>query len=197
MSDVEQITLYDKEGYIDIEQYIQRINNIIRICCEEVETTKPDSNQVNGFLRVAYRNIFKPEGAMLSGQGKKTNIELNKENVERLIEVYKGVIETWNALPSMEGFERLTGINKHTASEYVTDFSQSIQIARRVYIQNRLNNSPLGVLTLANNDIDTGLLYTRQNIVAHETVKKALSFEDLKRIANNVDIPQHVVSDDN
>lgn len=190
MSDIEQITLYDKEGYIDIEQYIQRINNIIRICCQEVETTKPDSNQVNGFLRVAYRNIFKPDSAMLSGQGKKTNVELNKENIERLIEVYKGVIETWNALPSMEGFERLTGINKHVASEYVTDFAHCIQNARKVYIQNRLNNSPLGVLTLANNDIDTGLLYTRQNIVAHESVKKALSFEDLKRIANNIDIPE-------
>ncbi len=65
-----------------------------------------------------------------------------------------------------------------------------LQMARKTYVQNRLNNSPLGILTLANNDIETGLLYTRQNIVTHEAVKKSLSFEDLKRIANNINIPE-------
>lgn len=187
---MQEIIPYDDSGYIDIEKNVQRINNIIRSCCAEVDIDKPDSNQVNGFLHVAYRNLYKPQGVMLSGSGSKTNIDINSENVLRMIEVYQSVVETWNTLPSQIGFERLTGINKSTAAKYVTDFVYCIQNARKAYVQNRLNNTPLGVLTLANNDIDTGLLYTRQNIVAHEAVKKSLSFDDLKRIAQSHDIPE-------
>ena len=106
-----------------------------------------------------------------------------------MIEVYIAVCGTWNALPSQYGFERLSGYKFETIDKYVTGVREQLQIARKTYVQNRLNNSPLGILTLANNDIETGLLYTRQNIVTHEAVKKSLSFEDLKRIANNIELP--------
>lgn len=183
----EDIVLYDQDGYIDIEKYIQKINNHIRACCAEMDINKPDSNQINGFLRIAYRDTFKPAR---EEEGIKCNIPLNHENVERLIEIYRGVIETWNTLPSKDGFERLTGVKRSIAGQHVTDFDNILTNMRKTYIQNRLNNTPLGVLTLANNDIDTGLLYTRQNIVAHEVMRKSLSFEDLKRIAEQVEIPE-------
>ena len=35
---------------------------------------------------------------------------------------------------------------------------------------------------MANNDLDTGLCYTRQNIADRATVNKALSFSDLVKI---------------
>ena len=78
-----------------------------------------------------------------------------------------------------------------------TGASLFIQNTRKSYIQNRLNNTPIGILALANNDIDTGLLYTRQNIVAHEAVKKSLSFDDLKRIAQGVNTPDNVTNGHN
>ena len=175
--------------YIDSDYYIQQINIIIRGCCLEMQIDKPDSNQINAFLRVAFNNLFKDKNNTRSG-GTKSRIELSEDNIRALIEVYIAVCGTWNALPSQYGFEQLTGIKIDTACQYVTATRELLQTARKTYIQNRLNNSPLGILTLANNDIETGLLYTRQNIVTHEAVKKSLSFEDLKRIANNIDIPE-------
>lgn len=175
--------------YIDSDYYIQQINIIIRGCCLEMQIDKPDSNQINGFLRVAFNNLFRADKA--ERRGDKTNrIEYNEDNIKALLEIYVDVCNTWNALPSQYGFERLTGIPVITAERYVTGATIYLQNARKTYVQNRLNNSPLGILTLANNDIETGLLYTRQNIVTHEAVKKSLSFEDLKRIANNIDIPE-------
>lgn len=175
--------------YIDSDYYIQQINIIIRGCCLEMQIDKPDSNQINAFLRVAFNNLFKDKENTRSG-GIKSRIELTEDNIHALIEVYIAVCGTWNALPSQYGFEQLTGYKFETIDKYVTGVKDSLQLARKTYIQNRLNNSPLGILTLANNDIETGLLYTRQNIVTHEAVKKSLSFEDLKRIANNIDIPE-------
>lgn len=175
--------------YIDSDYYIQQINIIIRGCCLEMQIDKPDSNQINAFLRVAFNNLFKDKDNTRSG-GIKSRIELSEDNIHALIEVYIAVCGTWNALPSQYGFERLTGYKFETIDKYVTGARELLQIARKTYVQNRLNNSPLGILTLANNDIETGLLYTRQNIVTHEAVKKSLSFEDLKRIANNIDIPE-------
>lgn len=175
--------------YIDSDYYIQQINIIIRGCCLEMQIDKPDSNQINGFLRVAFNNLFRTEAEAGSFQ-RKSKVALTEDNIHALIEIYIEVCNTWNALPSQYGFERLSGIKIDTACQYVTAARELLQIARKTYVQNRLNNSPLGILTLANNDIETGLLYTRQNIVTHEAVKKSLSFEDLKRIANNIDIPE-------
>ena len=175
--------------YIDSDYYIQQINVIIRGCCLEMQIEKPDSNQINAFLRVAFNNLFKDKDTTRSG-GAKSRIELSEDNIHALIEVYIAVCGTWNALPSQYGFERLCGFKFETIDKYVTGAREQLQIARKTYVQNRLNNSPLGILTLANNDIETGLLYTRQNIVTHEAVKKSLSFEDLKRIANNIEPPR-------
>ena len=176
--------------YIDSDYYIQQINIIIRGCCLEMQIDKPDSNQINGFLRVAFNNLFRAEAEAKKVGERISRIALNKDNITAMIEIYIVVCETWNTLPSIYGFERLTGIRIDTACQYVTAARELLQNARKTYVQNRLNNSPLGILTLANNDIETGLLYTRQNIVTHEAVKKSLSFEDLKRIANNIDIPE-------
>lgn len=176
--------------YIDSDYYIQQINIIIRGCCLEMQVDKPDSNQINGFLRVAFNNLFRAEAEAKKIGERISKIALNEDNITAMIEIYIAVCETWNALPSQYGFERLTGIKIDTACQYVTAARELLQNARKTYVQNRLNNSPLGILTLANNDIETGLLYTRQNIVTHEAVKKSLSFEDLKRIANNIDIPE-------
>jgi len=175
--------------YIDSDYYIQQINIIIRGCCLEMQTDKPDSNQINAFLRVAFNNLFKDKENTRSG-GAKSRIALTEDNISALIEVYIAVCGTWNALPSQYGFERLTGYKFETIDKYVTGAKDILQLARKTYIQNRLNNSPLGILTLANNDIETGLLYNRQNIITHEAVKKSLSFEDLKRIANNIEPPK-------
>jgi len=176
--------------YIDSDYYIQQINIIIRGCCLEMQIDKPDSNQINGFLRVAFNNLFRTDVEAGKVGERISKIALNEDNIKAMIEIYVAVCETWNALPSQYGFERLTGIKIDTACQYVTAAREYLQSARKTYVQNRLNNSPLGILTLANNDTETGLLYNRQNIITHEAVKKSLSFEDLKRIANNIEPPK-------
>ncbi|MBP5411805.1 MAG: hypothetical protein J6Y47_00965 [Bacteroidales bacterium] len=76
----------------------------------------------------------------------------------------------------------MTGITEETIQNYVTDARIAITNNRREKVQGKLYNSPLGVTVLANNDIDTGLLYNRQNIIDHESVKQGISFNDLCKL---------------
>ena len=86
----------------------------------------------------------------------------------------------------MEGVKWLTGIDISTFETYVTDSRLLIQNIRKNAIQNKLQSFPIGVVTLANNDLDTALCYNRQNITDRATVSKALNFSDLVRIGENV-----------
>lgn len=174
----------DSDGYINIDYYITAINDIIsRTLKERGQDQKPDTNNINACLRVAYNDLFRPE--VIRADRPRCNIPYNTENISRMIEIYISIAGIYNALPSINAFERLFGAGFETIEQYVTGARTLILKARKSYIQDRLNNTPIGVMTLANNDIETGLLYTRQNIVTQEAVKKSLSFDDLKRIATD------------
>lgn len=114
---------------------------------------------------------------------KACNVEYNDENIRRLLAVYVAVAGEYDALPSVEAFTAFCGISEQMIDKYVTGGLNVFRKVRKAYIQNRLNNTPIGVMTLANNDRDTGLLYTQQNVIASEVAKKSLSFADLQRIA--------------
>ena len=82
----------------------------------------------------------------------------------------------------MAGFEYYTGIDDETVIKYVTSAPFEITKARKNNIQNALSNTTVGQITLANNDGDTGLMYTAQNMIQSEQIKQGLSVSDLYKL---------------
>lgn len=174
---------FDTDGYINESYYLNACLDIIQRGLEQrgIDPDKVTTNQMTYHFDECYKALFKPEKPLINNQT--NNLPYNTINIERLINIYLSICSIYNLLPSVYVFTRFSGLTEETMEGYVTRGRLIIGKHRKNFVQNRLNDSPVGVIALANNDIDTGLLYTRQNIVAHATVKKALSFNDLKAIA--------------
>ena len=174
------------DGSINPTYYYNASIDIIERTAQEqdIDLNKADTNRINYLLRICYKALYAPNKPLWTN--KHSIIPYTPENIQRLIDIYLDITSRYNALPSIAGFQFYTGIDDNTVRrQEVTPASGIIGKARKNYVQNRLNNTPLGVLALANNDVETGLLYTRQNIVTHEAVRRSLSFDDLKRLADN------------
>ena len=176
-----------EDGYIDPTYYYNASIDIIeRIATDQqIDLQKADTNRINYLLSQCFKILYARNKQVWTN--KHSIIPYEPENIKRLMNVYLDIVYRYNALPSLAGFVLYSGIDENTARRYeeVTGVCGLVRNSRKNYIQNRLNNTPIGVMTLANNDIETGLLYTRQNIVTHEAVKRSLSFDDLKKIADN------------
>lgn len=175
----------DDEGFINETYYLNACIDIIDRGLKDrgVDPVHITTNQLKPFLNDCYDALFKPSKRNPTFEPN-TTIPYNETNIQRLINVYLKICDRYNALPSVYVFSRFTGVGEERVGQYVTNGREIIGKHRKTYVQDRLNDSTIGVIALANNDIDTGLLYTRQNIVDHATVKKALSFSDLQQIAD-------------
>ena len=173
----------DTDGYINESYYLNACIDIIdrEIQDRGIDPSKLSSNYFIYLLRQCYKSLFKPNKSLINNE--QCIVPYNTTNIRKLIRVYSELVSKYQTLPSVYAFVTLTGISEETIDEYVTTGRSDIQKLRKSAVQNKLYDTTIGVIALANNDIDTGLLYTRQNIVDHATVKKALSFADLKRIS--------------
>ena len=174
----------DDQGFINIDYYFTAATDIINRAAADkgLDPQHITSNQALSLYIRVYKALFRPERTAQCNP--QCNIPYNPENISRLIKLYIHLCIEYNSLPSINALEYLTGIDQGTYDSYlVTPVASLIRKYRKDYIQNRLNDSTIGVIALANNDTDTGLCYTRQNYIAAEAVKKSLSFEDLKQIA--------------
>jgi len=172
----------DNDGYINTEWYINAAMDIIERGAEERgrDINKIDANEMTPLWRAVYNSLFKPDKRRQHGEG--CNIDYNTENLSRLIKIYTALAGFYNVLPSVEAMELMTGISENVFEQYVTGARMIISKTRKTWVQNGLSRFPIGMVTLANNDLDTGLCYNRQNITDRATVSKALSFNDLVQI---------------
>ena len=177
----------DEDGYINTDYYINAAIDIMNRAAEERGQNPRNLNTNDAFAlyRRVYDALFRPKGGG-KGSGnlfeRGCNVDYNAENFKRLLNIYGMLCVEYDSLPSTEGLEWLTGIYITTFEKYVTGARHFVQNIRKNAIQNKLQSFPIGVVTLANNDIDTGLCYNRQNITDRATVSKALSFNDLVQI---------------
>ena len=185
---IEGVVYLDADGFIDTEYYIDASIKIMNEAAEErgQNPRRINTNDAFALYRRVYNALFKPykrrTGAERAIYEPGCRIEYNPENMRRLLEVYRVLCSEYDSLPSADGAAWLTGIAIETFDKYVTGARMFIQNIRKDNIQNKLQSFPIGVVTLANNDLDTGLCYTRQNIADRATVNKALSFNDLVKI---------------
>lgn len=177
---------YNPDGTLNIEYYRNATLDIIAREAERRGYTADNlpPTYLNAALRECYHSLFDPrDGSAYGGRGKPTNIEYNTDNIKALFDLYIEIVERSGGLVSEYGFSRYTGIEEPILHQYVTASQQQTTKSRKEAIQTKLYNTPIGALGLANNDTDSGMMWNRQNIIAHETVKKALDFADIVKLA--------------
>lgn len=176
----------DSDGNINTAYYKNAINELIDRYIIEFgyDKSKLTSNNLLAICRQIYHVLFEPQ-QIKHVNSIKTNIPISKDNIIALMDIYRDIALIYNCLPSMYTFCCLTGLNDDMIYNYVTDASSRIQNTRKEYLINRLNESNIGVMTLANNEQSIGLMYNRQNIIDHATVKQSLNVNDLVKLPQN------------
>ena len=194
MDNLQTIPNIDDNGHINIDYYKAATSDIIKRFIDDrgFDPAKLTSNQLQAALRQCYYALFAPDKRPFNNNA--CNIPYTAENIRALLLLYADICELYQALPSLFAFERFTGLTEETVQTYVTDIRLAFQKSRKSAIQNKLYEGMIGVITLANNDSDSGLMYNRQNIQDQATVKKALNFSELVQIAQRKDKP---ATDDN
>lgn len=174
----------DSNGVINPAYYKTACIDIIERTAAErgIDLNKITSNQLKSLLRECYYTLFKPEKNSFPNY--RCNIPYTTDNITALLELYIDLNDKYNCIPSLFGFERFCGITEDTTLKYVTGSRLELLKLRKLYIQNKLTESPVGVIALANNDQDSGLMYNRQNIVDHETIKQGLTVNDFVKISD-------------
>lgn len=175
----------DSDGNINAAYYENAIRELIPRYADMLnyDINKLTSNNLLAISNHIYKTLFKPQTTIKNNQ--KCNIPYNEYNFKTLLDIYSHIALDYNALPSLYTFSCLTGIQEETLRDYVTDAGQVMVKSRKEYLINRLNENNIGVMTLANNEQSIGLMYNRQNIIDHATVKQSLNVNDLVKLPQN------------
>ena len=177
----------DSDGFINSAYYKNASLDVIQREAEQnnIDLNKISANKLRALLRSCYHSIFEPDKRIYCNNA--CNIPYSEENINRLLSVYIEICELYSCIPSLMGFERYSGIQEDTLKKYVTVAGSLMCKMRKDYIQNALSDTPVGQIALANNDIDTGLMYNRQNMIERETVRQGLTLNDFVKISQKDD----------
>lgn len=177
---------YNPDGTLNIDYYRNATIDIIEREAERegINPAKMTANDLRAYLREAYHSIFEPKpGERGRYQNEKCNIyPYTEDKLKSLLDLYIDICARYRSIASMAGFGYYTGIDDETLTKYVTSAPFAISKARKNNIQNALSNTTVGQITLANNDADTGLMYTAQNMIQSEQIKQGLSVSDLYKL---------------
>lgn len=181
---MDQLTNYNPDGTLNTQYYYTACKDIIERAASErgLDINKITTIQLKPLLRACYNSLFKPTKNTFNNY--KCNVIYNEKNISDLLDVYLSICEFYNCIPSLFNFERFTGIAEDTTQKYVTQSRLELIKSRKAFIQDKLTESNIGVITLANNDQDSGLMYNRQNMVERETIKQGLTLKDLVKISD-------------
>lgn len=177
----------DESGNIDKSFYYNSSLDIITREANEkgLDLNRLNANQLKSLLRRCYYSLFEAKKRPCCNNS--SIIPYTEKNIDTLLSIYLDICEMFTCIPSLYGFERYTGITEETTQKYVTSARLELLKSRKDFIQNSLSATPVGQIALANNDSDTGLMYNRQNILDHETVKQGLTVQDFVQISQRED----------
>lgn len=138
-------------------------------------------NEVNYILRQVYSNIFKPSKPLYNNQVSLIDYD-NIDQLNAVCEVFIDICSRFNKSLGLMSFSFMTGINYATLYRWVNDDRelnparckaiQRVQEVHKALQIGLLNDSPVGALAVANNDIETGLEWSKQQVLtqANNTV---------------------------
>ena len=172
-------------GDIDIDYYRQAAKDIIKREAEAdgIDLAKVSSNTFNALLCAVYRALFKPDGKKDGQRGRKAGKAGYTENeAEGIAKLYEELCNIYNVRPSAHGFGLLTGIDDSRTLERLTAASSTVAKATKNAVLNKAFDHPVGVIALANNDPETGLMFARQNMITAHEVKHCDDINELENM---------------
>ena len=183
----------DDNGDIDIDYYRTAAADIIRREAEQnnIDPARMSTNQFHGLMYSVYRALFRPDGRKEKDQGHDGGrMGYTESEAEKIAQVYIELCNIYNVRPSQYGFGIMTGIDETKTLQHLTRAKSKIQNSTKSAVLNKLFDTPVGAIALANNDPETGLMFARQNMIASQEIKHIDSISQLedmrKRSQDNV-----------
>ena len=161
----EIITEYCETYGIDIYNYNQRVNI--------------KHNEVNNILRYCYKRLFKPDRGLYNNQ--KSLIDYDDiEQLQVVVDVFLDVCTFFNKALGLWSFGLFTGIADSTLLSWISPEGETLNPKRSTLIKSvreynkgalisNLKDSPVGALAVANNDVETGLEWSKQQAALQAT----------------------------
>lgn len=177
----------DESGSIDSEYYLKASIDIIDREAERigVDKNKLTTNRFNAILNEVYRCLYRPDnGERRAGgaHGEKSKPDYTDENARRIAKVYTELCGLYDALPSVYAFCIMSGMDEKTADYNLTAIRSEVSNSRKNAVLNKAYDHPVGVLALANNDPETGLMFARQNMITAHEIKHVDDINELENM---------------
>lgn len=150
---------------IDIYNYNQRVNI--------------KHNEVNNILRYCYKQLFKPDRGLYNNQ--KSLIDYDDiEQLQVVVDVFLDVCTFFNKALGLWSFGLFTGIADSTLISWISPEGETLNPKRSTLIKSvreynkgalisNLKDTPVGALAVANNDVETGLEWSKQQAALQAT----------------------------
>lgn len=175
---------------IDIDSLHDQIWAVVREYCVnsgiDINDYKMRStlkhNTIINLMNYIYINLFKPKNTALYGQCKSLLDYNNIDELAAVSNIFIDICSYFNVSQGLYAFEIMTGIDDNTISDWLSH-NDELNIKRagvikavRNYNKNALisilKDSGVGAIAVANNDVETGLEWTKntQQIAQNNTV---------------------------
>ena len=132
----------------------------------------------NSAWKYIYNILFKPDENTIKYNNKNSKINYNDlSELNDICDIYIDLCFEYNIIPCQYGFYRLTGITRDTLNKWDngesragsdagaslthSDIVKKIKAAYQEFYKDNLTDAPVGQITIANNDMDLGLMYSR------------------------------------
>lgn len=148
---------------------------------------------VNGMFRYIYKRLFKPDRTLCNNQKSLIDYE-NIELLSLLADKFVDICSMFNKSLGLMSFSYMTGIDYSTIYEWTnegkklnpkrSEVLKKIKECHKAAQISLLNDSPVGALAVANNDVETGLEWaTKQAINAGQQAVFLIPSERLNRLS--------------
>lgn len=163
-------------------------------------------NTFESALIYIYNNLFKPDKKLINNQ--LSLLPYDNNTLRRMADIYINLCSICGKSTGLQGFLKLTGVSSGTAYMWLNDelnperieILKNIQENNRHIITNRLQDTPLGSVAVANNSEEVGLMWSKNNqaittqnnmyLMPGESVKNKLLAEMPDELPKSVDITQ-------
>ena len=134
-------------------------------------------NTLNLCFRYIYKTLFKPDQKLCNNQSSLVDYE-NNELLKVLADKFVEICQRFNKSLGLMSFAFMIGCDYSTLWRWLQDETlnpmrykilKSVQECHKVAQISLLNDTPVGALAVANNDVETGLEWSKQQAALQAT----------------------------
>ena len=134
-------------------------------------------NEINYVLRQVYNKLFKPDKALYNNQMSLLNYD-DIDTIKLLAKTFIDICSMFNKSLGLMSFGYMIGVSHTTLYKWANDETLNparsevvkyIRECHKVAQISLLNDTPVGALAVANNDVETGLEWSKQQAALQAT----------------------------